>query len=602
VKKSNILKKYVGDFMLKNKSKVCLYGALLFLITCISINSYAKPKKGMRALIIARSGLRVRQAPNLRSKTLYLLRYKTVVSTFGKTGKRQFIGGKWGYWTRVILWPADLGYTKTTGYVFSGFLFFRNKNRSGNLQYQYLGRHYPWLKWNHVKISRRKKGYFSMFVRMRNRRYKKVFIKGQFSNVRFLDYLPRARMYVFTFIPYCLPGPTAILLIDDRYGRHSIVGGSDVLYNPVSRRLITTGWGGYTRGSYMIYKLVGGRFYLEQKQIFPQSFFEPINAYWISAWKLSVLFKYNNAIFRRILFVKKGRRWLPELGWSATKNICMLAQSFGYSRLRRGKKGGYFSGNLMNYRYNISMQLENAKKNPHISKLLKRKNGRYTAWEVFRLIRMFFPRGTKQFFGKSWRKDYIFRQDFIRTLAKVYRVMLRFAGKRKLLYQMKQFAAKNKKNGKKPDYLVFYMKMLFKHKLDLRANVLHLRRVHEIIGFWIRRMKDGTAGILYSFLGRVFRLFDPVFYRQYYRGNRIYQEGLKRFPKARIIRIKDSDYWKRHYPGWGKLEGKAVTVVKRRTDGVNIDYLVTIGSQSKWVSTYYLVFPRSCGPKLIISI
>jgi len=120
--------------------------------------------------------------------------------------------------------------------------------------------------------------------------------------------------------------------------------------------------------------------------------------------------------------------------------------------------------------------------------------------------------------------------------------------------------------------------------------------VNEIVGFWVRRMGDGTWKYVLNILGNLFKRYDPVFYRRYYRsGGRIWSERLRQYPDVLLKNIKESSL----KSILGGYNNKKVVILKRKIRGLQFEYLIQAGSIKKWVSKYYIKFIRRCGPALV---
>jgi hypothetical protein len=87
-------------------------------------NSEKKGVEGIERFIIAKSGLRMRNRPDLSGKKLMVIPYGMSVKLLEETGEAVTISGVTGRWSRVV-------FRKTTGWVFGGFLGSSVTDRAG---------------------------------------------------------------------------------------------------------------------------------------------------------------------------------------------------------------------------------------------------------------------------------------------------------------------------------------------------------------------------------------------------------------------------------------------------------------------------------------
>ena len=92
-------------------------GILFFVIMLLLLFSQCEKsgEKGSERWVIAKSGLRLRNTPDLNGKRLSLIPYGSQVRLLDEKGPALVIGDRTGKWSRIV-------WKKTEGWVFGGFL------------------------------------------------------------------------------------------------------------------------------------------------------------------------------------------------------------------------------------------------------------------------------------------------------------------------------------------------------------------------------------------------------------------------------------------------------------------------------------------------
>jgi hypothetical protein len=100
-------------------------------------------------------------------------------------------------------------------------------------------------------------------------------------------------------------------------------------------------------------------------------------------------------------------------------------------------------------------------------------------------------------------------RELARQYAKVYLVLKREGGR----YRFKRAYLLALKS--RPDKMTtFYRKYLADRRIDLKARTLNRTGNYVAVGFWMRRMIDGTDGVVFRFLDRLLRAYDPLGYKE----------------------------------------------------------------------------------------
>ena len=559
---------------------------LICSLLILAIPLSAGRRDQIHGLVTAPSGLRVRTAPHLKAKTVFVLPYKTVVLIKKKTGKRIFLAGRWGRWVRIRFQGTARRPKIVAGYVFGGFLFTARFKKYETIQYQYFKTLYPWLR---IRYDRKRgpHGYHkNIYFRTRYWQSRQIWghriTHREIQKINIMDYYPRGRFFLVEVYPVELPGPTDYAIIDDTTGQLSLISGTGIAYNHTARRFVTTGWGGYTEGSFEMYRIVLGRAILEQKKLAGPIIRDgghPFFGRWISRWHFTLLplggrhFPDAKTPGPEWHFLFRRNRWRPVM---TLKTLGLLTDSVHFEKKPKRPAIG-----LEERCYTLAAALR--------AKL----KGKGTADSNVK----YDPQAVLKAFGASYnsylvklplvKRFYATYRLYIRALVRVYRILQRYTRSQQLVKELDRLITVTGGNSQDEKFLRFYQKIMVKHRIDMRARVMHIRRVREIVGFWIRRFRDGTAGTIYRLLGKVLYDFDRSFYWQYYRGTRILTEANAPFPRA-ILDFSPSGYG--HLKKWTGYRGKQVRVIRRENRGLEIRYLISHGRKTGWVDSLNLTF------------
>lgn len=111
-------------------------------------------------------------------------------------------------------------------------------------------------------------------------------------------------------------------------------------------------------------------------------------------------------------------------------------------------------------------------------------------------------------------------RELVRQYAKVYLVLRREGGRRR--FERAYLQALKSKPGA---MITFYRKYLVDQRIDIKARTLNRPGNYVAVGFWMRRMIDGTDGVVFRFLDRLLRAFDPLGYKKLRGGVRAARSG-----------------------------------------------------------------------------
>ncbi len=165
--------------------------------------------------------------------------------------------------------------------------------------------------------------------------------------------------------------------------------------------------------------------------------------------------------------------------------------------------------------------------------------------------------------------------ELLKAYVRIYLALMDNFGKEKLMLIYSHALENEDKDYPRR----FYREFMVEYNIDLKANVMHKTGNGSIIGFWMRRLYDGSSEVCYQVAIDLLKKYDSSFYNKYVVGDGIKKEALQSFPNAIYTNFKDKSR-------------QDESISDRQIKDHWIEYQIVLNGTLKWVSAENISFPK----------
>lgn len=570
---------------------------IIVAVTLLSVSLGADEQNERLGLITAKRGLRVRSAPSLGADKKRTLPFKTYVSIIETTDTFITVDGIRAPWLHIKYWDRHKGGDEE-GYVFGGHVF-TGEPKQIKFPYHYsLIEEYLVKANGKIKIEKNKN---IIKIGLKNGKVKTFITSSDplLTGWYLVDFFEDQEYYLFASIYH--ETDTSYFLIDYRDGKQYPVHGIPVFNSDGTSAVCTRSdavWGNAEVGIF-IYQIKGRKPELVYKHgLIPEyQHNHHLEARWVDNMIRIDAPLMGTAVVPILIKGHRGawrltRPFQESVAISVVANRCIRFKvNFHETEQEYPDSEDYYGAYTLNSFFiddnddsgPVKIKVESAS-------LVFKKDGTYN-WSNIKRLFDFFYKYRETIFGDNVQGYYDVVRKYVRMYTRFYRVMTTGSMKKEL---MNHYNIKTKNEMDRMRLL--YKDLIIAYNLDLKAGVLPRRSRSYIVGFWLRRMHDGSDVFLYSSLIKIMKEYDTAYYNKYIVGNGITVEEMKKFPDATLKFGEKNDYRDCLAEGknkwWDERRESRVQVSGRQrlNGGEDIYYTVTLDNKKAMVREHCLSF------------